>query len=633
MIFVIVTSIVVSVALLLHRQISKCWRFVRGLVDLLGLLISLKMKARVCQRGRWSMLDDFKIAAKIYKDNIFLKLCDDSCSVTYGEADEISNSVGVIATEKLHLDYKDSIALFMPSCIDYVMLWLGLGKVGVISGLINNNLSGPPLAHAISTALKQTTQDKRFVIVGSSLKSRLDDPSVERALRREGITIIEYGEFNALMKKVRGKLPRKEFTDNTKWDDDLFFIYTSGTTGLPKASKINHLRFFSAGKMMASLSRINQSDVIYCALPLYHSAGGMVAISAAILTGSKLVIRPRFSVSNLMKDLKKHQCTVLQYIGDFARFALEGGVEREKTSLRVAFGNGLRPEVWSQFQNRFDIDNVIEFYGSTEGNANLVNNCCVAGPIGIVPRLLSFIYPVALVKCDRETGEIIRGADGLAVMAGINEPGQLLGLINKNDPSRRFDGYTNKAATDKKIARDIKIKGDCYFMSGDLLRSDWIGFFYWVDRIGDTFRWRGENVSTSEVEQVVSAALSVTDECICYGVEVPNNDGRAGMCKITASPSSGSNLDLDHLYRHVSKFLPKYSRPLFLRVSKAPASLQESDQMTATFKSKKSALRDQGYDPEKVGTDDIFFRDDSRGAFVHLQLRDFDEIRSGTRRL
>jgi len=256
------------------------------------------------------------------------------------------------------------------------------------------------------------------------------------------------------------------------------------------------------------------------------------------------------------------------------RFASLGAAEanKTKTSLRVAFGNGLRPELCAPFREGFDIDHIIEFYGSTEGNANLVNNTGRDGAIGVVPRLLSFIYPVCLVKCDQETGEIIRGEDGLAVMAGINEPGQLCGLINKNDPSRRFDGYTDAKATSKKICFDVKKKGDSWFLSGDLLRSDWFGFYYWCDRIGDTFRWRGENVSTSEVEGVINSFLRVEDECVVYGVEIPKNEGKAGMAKIVFNRGRGGKgfdveQELEELFGFVERNLPKYMWPVFLRVA------------------------------------------------------------------
>lgn len=459
-----------SISYILYKVFqSTIW----GLIDLLTLLITLKLKARAVQKKPWSIIDEFVKRVKARPSSTFMCLHDNTNNVTFGGADRMSNQFANLATNRLHLSHKDTIALLMPSTPDYVLLWLGFAKIGVVSGLINNNLTGAPLAHAITTALKNCPPEKRTIVAAPVFLERLYEHSVAAALKSNEITIIPFHTFQELASKESDEIT--QINASISWDDDIFFIYTSGTTGLPKASKINHLRFYSAGAMMRILSHLTLGDRIYCALPLYHSAGGMVAVSAAIQSGCMIVIRPRFSVRNLLPDIIENGCTVLQYIGDFARFALEAGVQRHKTKLRVAFGNGLRPDVWKKFQNRFDIDRVIEFYGSTEGNANLVNNCGKTGAIGVVPRALSFIYPVCLVKCDRETGEIVRNERGLAVMARVGEPGQLLGLINDKDPSRRFDGYTNREETGKKITGNVKRVGDKWFLSGDLLRSDWFG--------------------------------------------------------------------------------------------------------------------------------------------------------------
>ena len=361
--------------------------------------------------------------------------------------------------------------------------------------------------------------------------------------------------------------------------------------------------------MLATLAHVKPRDKIYCALPLYHSAGGMIGVSTCILTGCSMVLRSKFSVSNLSKDITEHGCTVLQYIGEFARFAVNSSKNEELDmkcgkTLRVAFGNGMRPEIWETFRRRFGSPRIIEFYGSTEGNANLCNNTGVPGAIGVVPSLLSFVYPVCLAKCDSTTGELERDKEGLVIMATRGEPGQLLGLINDGDPARRFDGYTDKKATANKVVCDVKRRGDKWFASGDLLRADWFGFYYWVDRIGDTFRWKGENVSTAEVaaafvgfdEASSNSALAQIEDANVYGVEVPNHDGRAGMAKLTLKPQAcWKDLDYQVLWGELAQQLPAYSRPLFIRVPlEASPSSENSDLMTGTFKHKKGPLRDEG---------------------------------------
>ena len=318
-----------------------------------------------------------------------------------------------------------------------------------------------------------------------------------------------------------------------------------------------------------------------------------------------------------------------QYIGEFARFAVNGSKTPELDAqagktCRVAFGNGMRPEVWRRFQARFNIPKVIEFYGSTEGNATLCNNCNVPGAIGVIPWFAKFVYPVRLAQCDPDDGTLVRGTDGLAILSKPDTPGHLLGLIKQSDPSRRFDGYTDAAATKKKITENVLTKGDKWFASGDLLRSDSFGFLYWVDRIGDTFRWKGENVSTAEVAAAFisdSGARSAIDDVNVYGVTVPGHDGRAGMARLSLRAGNGpANLSLGGLYDELASELPPYARPLFLRVPReSVVEVKEGEEMTGTFKHKKGPLRDAGYDLDKVGGEDVvFFRDDAKKAYVEV---------------
>ena len=307
----------------------------------------------------------------------------------------------------------------------------------------------------------------------------------------------------------------------------------------------------------------------------------------------------------------------------------------------------MRPEVWGPFQKKFNIPRVVEFYGSTEGNANLCNNSGVIGAIGLVPSILEVIYPLCLAACDPDTGELVRDPKtGLAVLAKTGEPGQLLGYINDKDPTRRFDGYTDKAATAKKIVQDVKRKGDNYFLTGDLLKKDWFGFYYWVDRIGDTYRWKGENVSTAEVaaaftvdESSSGPGLRFVEGANVYGVLVPGQDGRAGMARLDLRPgAAGTDVEMDKLYAEVAAQLPSYARPVFLRVPKKADAAEEGEAMTGTFKHKKGPLRDQGFDPKLCGGgngngDKVFFRDDEKKTYVEVGAELYQQICAGKVRL
>lgn len=260
-----------------------------------------------------------------------------------------------------------------------------------------------------------------------------------------------------------------------------------------------------------------------------------------------------------------------------------------------------------------------------------------------MPSILEVIYPLCLAKCDPDTGELVRDPKtGLAVLAANGEPGQLLGYINDKDPTRRFDGYTDKAATAKKVVKDVKAKGDSFFATGDLLKKDWFGFYYWVDRIGDTYRWKGENVSTAEVaaaftgsEEDSSEGLKGIEGANVYGVEVPGQEGRAGMARLDLRPgTAGKDINLPKLYAEVGAQLPSYARPLFLRVPKSTAAVEEGEAMTGTFKHKKGPLRDQGFDPKKCGADDfLYFRDDEKKTFVELDGKLYEDICKGKVRL
>ncbi|KAG8234395.1 hypothetical protein J437_LFUL014613 [Ladona fulva] len=401
--------------------------------------------------------------------------------------------------------------------------------------------------------------------------------------------------------------------------DKLMYIYTSGTTGLPKAAVITNLRFMFVAIGVHVMVGLSEDDIIYDPLPLYHTAGGLIGAGQTLLGGNTVALRKKFSASNFWKDCVMYKCTVAQYIGEICRYllAVPEKQEEKQHKVRVMFGNGLRPQIWRKFVDRFGVKQIGELYGATEGNSNIINIDGTVGAVGFVPRYARKIYPMALIRVNEETGEPIRGDDGLCIRCEPGEPGISVAKINNKNAINAFNGYLDKKASEKKVIRDVFSKGDSAFNSGDVLVMDEFGYFYFKDRTGDTFRWKGENVATSEVEAVISNIVGLKD-AVVYGVEVPDSEGRAGMAAIV---DEAGNLDLEKLAEGMKKSLPGYARPLFLRVlAEVP--------MTGTYKLKKRDLQQDGYDPSVI-KDKLYMCNNSSGKFVPLTPELYADIMSG----
>ena len=369
------------------------------------------------------------------------------------------------------------------------------------------------------------------------------------------------------------------------------------------------------------MTGVTPADRMYVALPLYHTAGGVMAAGAALVTGASIALARKFSTSRFWTDCAESGATMFQYIGELCRYLLNAPENPAETRhrIRLAIGNGLRPEIWGPFQERFRIPQIIEFYGATEGNVVFMNLDNKIGSVGRVPPYLKSFLPARLVRFDPESGAPVRGPDGLCIECAPGEVGEALGRIG-DDPAGRFEGYTDSAETEKKRLRDVFQKGDVYFRTGDLMRVDEEGYYYFVDRIGDTFRWKGENVATSEVAEVLSRFPGVAEANV-YGVKVPGADGRACMASIVPN----GELDLAALHAYLAKQLAVYARPLFLRMQGAMV-------VTATLKHRKVELVDEGFDPAKV-KDPLYFADPERGAFVPLDAETHSRILAGQYRL
>jgi fatty-acyl-CoA synthase len=407
-------------------------------------------------------------------------------------------------------------------------------------------------------------------------------------------------------------------------EDRALYIYTSGTTGLPKAANMNHYRVMLASHAFAGVMNTQASDRMYDCLPLYHTAGGLLATGALLVRGGSVVIREKFSAREFWDDVVRWDCTCFQYIGELCRYLVNSPPHPKERAhrLRLACGNGLRPDVWPQFRDRFNIPQIIEFYAATEGNVSLFNFEGKEGAIGRLPWWIAARFPTRIVRFDVERQEPVRDERGFCIECGPDEPGEVIGKIMRDAsrPGQRFEGYANATETDRKILHDVFKKGDSWFRTGDLMRKDKSGYFYFIDRIGDTFRWKGENVSTTEVEGAVDDFDGILEANV-YGVAVPGRDGRAGMAAVVAK----ENLNLTTLREHLTQRLPEYARPVFLRI-------RDDNDVTTTFKQKKVDLVKEGFDPARTG-DPIYFNDPQRKAFVRLDAALYDDIASGRIRL
>ena len=392
---------------------------------------------------------------------------------------------------------------------------------------------------------------------------------------------------------------------------------------MPKAANVDHYRVMLACFGFAGIMGTTSADRMYDCLPMYHSSGGLLATGALLVNGGSVVIRERFSAREFWDDVVRNDCTLFQYIGELCRYLLKAPPSEfeSRHRLRLVCGNGLRGDVWEAFQARFAIPRILEFYAATEGNFSLYNVEGKPGAIGRIPRLLAHRFPAAIVRLDVELGIPARGEDGLCIPRARGEVGEAIGRIGTaDDGGGRFEGYTDATETEKKILRDVMAPGDAWFRTGDLMRLDEGGYFHFVDRVGDTFRWKGENVATSEVNEAVLDCPGVVDAAT-YGVEIPGADGRGGMAAVVVD----ERFDFREFQDHISRRLPPYAHPVFIRICAAL-------ETTETFKQKKQQLVREGFDPRLV-TDPLFFRDDKAGAWCPIDAASYARILDGSIRL
>jgi fatty-acyl-CoA synthase len=518
-----------------------------------------------------------------------------------------------------HVGPGDVVGLLMSNSPEYLATWLGITRVGGVVALLNAHQTGEGLAHAINiTTPKHLIVGAGLAEAAEAVRPRLGSPPV----------LWSHGEDRPGWHRIDREIAATEQPDGDAAEhaaptiaNRAVCIYTSGTTGLPKAANVSHFRVMQWSCWFAGMMDARPSDRMYNCLPMYHSVGGVVGIGPALVNGASVVVREGFSASRFWDDVVQSKCTIFQYIGELCRYLVNTppSTRESQHQLRLACGNGLSAAVWEKFQTRFRIPQILEFYASTEGNVSLFNTEGRVGSLGRIPSFMPQRSMVALIKIDDATNEPIRNSDGFCIRCSANEVGEAIGQI-QSDGMTRFEGYTDKAASEKKILRNAFASADAWFRTGDLMRKDAEGFYYFVDRAGDTFRWKGENVSTTEVAGTISAYAGVL-ETVVYGVTIPGNEGRAGMAAVVAR----EDFDLAAFHRHLVQELPEYARPLFLRILK-------TIEATGTFKPKKMDLVRDSYDPSTTA-DAIYFNDSRQQAFVKVDSDLLEKIQSGMMRL
>uniref|UniRef100_A0AAQ5ZF71 long-chain-fatty-acid--CoA ligase n=1 Tax=Amphiprion ocellaris TaxID=80972 RepID=A0AAQ5ZF71_AMPOC len=602
-------------AVLIFYLGSGGWKFLQIFARTVGrdlhaatVLLRVKMNVRRHLKEKNTIPKIFAETVERYGDKTALIFEGTGEKWTFQQLDEYSNRVANLLLERGFRE-GDVVAIFMENRSQYVGLWLGMAKIGVEAALINFNLRLEALVHCI------TISNAKAVVFGSELT---DAVSEVHSSMGKAVQMFCSGDWDP--KRLPQGTECLETLRSTFFSrcvrcltltvasvlDRLFYIYTSGTTGMPKAAIVVHSRYYRMAALVYYGFRMTSDDVLYDCLPLYHSAGNIVGVGQCIIHGMTVVIKKKFSASRFWDDCAKYNCTIVQYIGEICRYLLNQPVrEAEKRHrVRMALGNGLRQSIWEEFMQRFNIPQIAEFYGATECNCSLGNFDNKVGACGFNSQILPYIYPIRLVRVDEETMELIRGPDGVCIPC---KPGRFTESLTNTYVSF----WLNQMNTEWTLS----------LSPGDVLIMDENGHMYFKDRTGDTFRWKGENVSTTEVEGTLSRLLDMKD-VVVYGVEVPGAEGKAGMAAI-ADPSHST--DLEKFVKDMEKALPPYARPVFLRF------LPEVNK-TGTFKFQKTDLRRDSFDPTAV-SDRLYFLDSSRGRYVQLDEELYRSILSGKNKL
>uniref|UniRef100_A0A4W4H9I8 long-chain-fatty-acid--CoA ligase n=1 Tax=Electrophorus electricus TaxID=8005 RepID=A0A4W4H9I8_ELEEL len=569
--------------------------FVQDIIYIVkGIRVALRIRKFKNLVPCYTILDCFLDAVRKHPKKTFIIFENQSYSYEY--ADKISNKVANALLEHICPKPGDTVALYLGNEPFFIWTWLALAKLGCPASLLNYNIRSKSLLHCFSCC------GAKFLIAdeGTSIN----------------FTCIYFDPWT-YKEYVNPKCFSQMFVDIFKLLKCLCACVGVGVcvSGLPKAAVISHERVWLAS-CLQSMSGVCSDDIIYVCLPLYHSAGFLMGLTGAIERGITVLLRRKFSASQFWNECRKHNVTVIQYIGETMRYLCNTPKNDCVHNVRIAIGNGIRADTWVDFLQRFGHVRICECYGATEGNVGFVNYTGKIGAIGRMNKASHF----ALIKYDTEREEPVRDSRGFCMEVVTGETGLLVAKVTKVAP---FSGYANnQQQTDKKTLRNVFQEGDVYFNSGDLMRVDREGFVYFQDRIGDTFRWKGENVATTEVTDIL-IMLDFIEESNVYGVKVPGHEGRIGMAAVRLR--EGMAFDGSVMHQHVESYLPAYSRPRFIRIQRAM-------NITSTFKQMKVKLAEEGFNPKTI-QDPLYFLDDEKKTYVAMTEDIFSSICDGRLRL
>ncbi|WP_233148097.1 long-chain-acyl-CoA synthetase FadD6 [Mycobacterium sp. IS-836] len=569
----------------------------RVLADLPSIVRGVRTGLLAFPNSKKSIGTVFQDRAARYGDRVFLRFGDQE--LTYRDANAAANRYAAVLAAR-GVGHGDVVAIMLRNSPNAVLTMLATVKCGAIAGMLNYHQRGEVLAHSLGLL------DAKVLIAETDLVSVVTD--CDTTAGTETMTIEDVERF-----AVSAPATNPASASAVLAKDTAFYIFTSGTTGFPKASVMTHRRWLAALAAFGGLGlRLKSSDTLYSCLPLYHNNALTVAVSSVINSGATLALGKSFSASRFWDEVIASRATAFIYIGEICRYLLNQPPKPTDRAhqVRLIAGNGLRPEIWDEFTDRFGIARVCEFYASSEGNTAFINIFNVPRTTGISPTQLAY------VEYDPDTGTPLRDENGRVRRVPAGEPGLLISPVNRLQP---FDGYTDQASSEKKLVRNAFREGDCWFNSGDVMSPQGMRHAAFVDRLGDTFRWKGENVATTQVEAALTSDGSVED-CTVFGVEIPRTGGRAGMAAVKLR--DGAEFDGKSLAGAVYGQLPGYALPLFVRVVSAL-------EQTTTFKSRKVELREQAYGPDV--DDPLFVLAGRDEGYVPFYDEYPDEVAAGKR--
>ncbi|XP_066932537.1 long-chain fatty acid transport protein 4-like [Clytia hemisphaerica] len=552
-------------------------RELKFLSKIIRMVINLK------KLQRKPLCELFANIAKKYPDKIAIIDAETDQSLTFNEFLKLTHKIANFFQAN-GFTKGDNVAIMLPNQIEYIPMYLGLSSISVSAAFININQVGETLKHSLNVM---------------EFKAIIYHTDLEETLRN--LNLVDNDSDYGISP-----------------DYPVAYVFTSGTTGHPKPAVMARKKFTAGYLIFRYLTSIDTNDIVYNTLPMYHTSGSLIFFAGTILCGSTMVFRKKFSASKFLEDCRKYNVTYVGYIGEMMRYLLaqpEKEIDRQHHIKKIV-GNGLRRSLFTQLRSRFNIEHIYEFYGATESNVGFINDDNTDGAVGFLFKCFPFLNLKTLVKIDQNTGELIRDDNGFCIECEPGEPGTMVGLINNNQP---YYGYVQKNDSVKKVARNVFQSGDSYFMTGDLLMTDQFGYLYFLDRLGDTFRWKGENVSTVEIENIVSSSFESYTHCIVYGQAIPGYEGRAGMVYIN-DPSINLRMINTVFNDNWKHNLPSYALPVFVRVG-------NEMQVTSTFKYQKEQLKKEGFDLEYLMDDEkIFFLfGDSYVEFDELLFQDLKD--------